>query len=250
VSVAAFYSNLGFPESSQLDKRIYKRLVLEHGQLTNADKKTLSEDVCGLTWKYTLKPSTVQVLPYEDDEQEYLEVAVIEAILTNRRRTTRIAEMIQRAIPYPLLLLIVEADEFCVCVARKRFSRSEKGSIIAEDLLCSPWIKEPLTSNDLRFCEALALQRLTQSDFLALYDDMVKAVLARTCAELTGQFALRPEGSTADRRQRLEQCHAMEREISSLRVAIHQEAPFAQKVELNTRIKTLEAQLDQTKTDL
>ena len=250
MSAVAFYSHLGFPEASQLDRRIYKRLVLEHGQLTNADKKTLSEDVSGLTWKYTLKPSTVQVLPYEDDEQEYLEIAVIEAILTNRRKATRIAEMIQRAIPYPLLLLIVEAEEFCVCVARKRFSRSEKGSIIAEDLLCSPWIKEPLTGNDQRFCEAFALQRLSQSDFRALYDDMVRVVLAHTCAKLTGQFAIRPEDSTADRRQRLERCHSIKREISSLRVAIHQEAPFAQKIELNTQIKTLEAQLDLTKTDL
>ena len=66
----AFYDRLGLPEVSLLDKRIYKRMVLEHGDLTTADKKTLSEDVTKLTWKYTLKADTVQVLPFEDAERE------------------------------------------------------------------------------------------------------------------------------------------------------------------------------------
>ena len=50
-NINAFYNRLGFPETSLLDKRIYKRMVLEHGDLTAADKKTLSEDVTKLTWK-------------------------------------------------------------------------------------------------------------------------------------------------------------------------------------------------------
>ncbi len=105
-----FYAQLGFPDACLLDRRIFKRMVLEHGELTASDKRTLSEDVGKLTWKYTLKASTVQVLPYEDDEREYLEVAVVETELSSRRRATRIAEMIQRAIPYPVLLVMVEGN--------------------------------------------------------------------------------------------------------------------------------------------
>ncbi len=250
MSLASFYSSLGFPEACLLDKRIFKRMVKEHGDLTAADKRTLSEDVSSLTWKYTLKADTVQVLPYADDEREYLEVAVIEAALSDRRRASRIAEMVQRAIPYPVLLVMAEGAEFCVSVASKRLSRAEKGSVVAEDLLCSPWITQPVVGIDLEFCEALTLPRLSHVDFRALYGDMVMAVLARNCAELTGRFALHPENTTDDRRQRLERCHAIEREMASLRVAIHQEAPFAEKVELNTQIKRLEAQLDQARADL
>ena len=64
---------------------------------TATDKKTLSEEVSKLTWKYALKADTVQVLPYEDAEREYLEIAVVEAMLSGRKRAPRIAEMIQRA---------------------------------------------------------------------------------------------------------------------------------------------------------
>ncbi|WP_200374903.1 DUF4391 domain-containing protein [Thiocystis violacea] len=246
----AFYDQLGLPEASLLDKRIAKKMVLEHGQLTNADKKILSSDVVKLTWKYTLKASTVQVLPYEDADREYLEVALVEAELGSRSRSSRIAELLQRAIPYPVLLVMVEGEGFCVSVAHKRFSRAERGSIVAEGFLCSPWIEPPLSDIDQAFCAALALRRLSQIDFYALYRGMLNAVLARICAELTGTFVIDAGQSETDRRQRLEQCHAMEREIGRLRVALPKENGFAEKVELNTRIKELEGRLARTKTEL
>jgi Domain of unknown function (DUF4391) len=245
-----FYAGLELPEASRIDKRIYKRMVLKHGQLTSADKKTLSEDISRLTWKYTLKASTVQVLAYEDGDREYLEVAVVEAVLTSRRRASRIAEMIQRAIPYPVLLVMVEGAGLCASVAHKRFSLAEKGGIVAEGFLSSPWIAQPLSAIDDSFLEALALRKLSHVDFYAFYRSMVSAVLARICADLTGTFVLDSAEAEQDRRQRLERCHEMEREISGFRAAICSENRFSEKVELNTRIKELESRLAQAKAEL
>ena len=245
-----FYAQLGFPEASLLDRRIFKRMVLEHGELTASDKRTLSEDVGKLTWKYTLKPSTVQVLAYEDSDREYLEVAVVEAMLNSRRRATRVAEIVQRAIPYPVLLVMVDDSGFSVSVAHKRFSQAEKGGIVAEDFLHSPWIEVPLSDLDKAFCDSLAVKRLSHVDFYALYRDMVGAVLARMCAELTGEFVLDAGQPEKERRQRLEQCHQMEREISRLRALLSKEGRFAEKVELNTRIKELEGRLEDAKAAL
>ena len=249
-NINVFYDRLGLPEASLLDKRIYKRMVLEHGELTAADKKTLSEDVTKLTWKYALKADTVQVLPYEDTEREYLEVAIVEAMLSSRKRAPRIAEMIQRAIPYPVLLVMVEGSGVCVSVAHKRFSLAEKGSIVAEDFLSSPWCGGPPTEIDEAFYNALSLRNLSQVDFYALYRSMVQAVLARACAELTDRFVLDTGGSHTDRRRRLEQCHELQREIGSLRAAIGRQARFAEQVELNTQIKELETRLARTKAEL
>ena len=249
-SIDAFYDRLGFPEASLLDKRIYKRMVLDHGQLTAADKKTLSEDVTKLTWKYALKADTVQVLPYEDAEREYPEVSVVEAILSSRKRAPRIAEMIQRAIPYPVLLVMVERDGTCVSVANKRFSLAEKGSIVAEDFLLSPWSGEALEDIDAAFYDALSLRNLSRVDFYAFYRSLVHAVLARACAELTGRFVLDAGGSEVDRRRRLDQCHEMHREIGSLKGAIGKQDRFAKQVELNIQLKELENRLDRTKTEL
>ena len=249
-TVGAFYDQLGLPEASLIEKRIFKRMVIEHGQLTAADKKALSEDVIKLTWKYTLKASTVRVLPYEDDEREYLEVAVVEVVFGSRNRAMRVAEMIQRAIPHPVLLVLVEGTGFGVSVAHKRFSRAEKGTIVAEDHLCSPWMDQPLGDVDRAFCKALALKNLSQIDFYALYRSMTDAVLGRCCAEMTGHFAVGVGEAAADRRVRLEQCHTLEREIAGLRVSIRSADRFSDRVELNTRIKGLEARLADTKASL
>jgi hypothetical protein len=243
VTVDAFYQGLGLPEASRLDKRIFKRMVADHGQLTSADKRSLSQDVRKLTWRYTLKASTVQVQPYRDTEREYLEIAVVEVALNNRSRATRIAEMIQRAIPYPVLLVVVEGSSFLVSVAHKRFSLAEKGSVVAEDLLQSPWVEEPPSEVDVKFCEALNLRRLSQTDFHALYRSMVSAVLARSCAEFSGAFITDVGQPERERRRLLEGCHQMEREIGRLRTAIPMENQFADRVELNTRIKELERRL-------
>lgn len=249
MSVATFYEHLDLPEDTALDRRIYKNLVLEHGQHTAADKRCLSDDVIHLTWKYTLKPSTVQILPFQDGEREYLEVAVVEAALRNRRRGARIAEMIQRVIPYPVVLVLVEGTGFCVSVAHKRFSLAEKGVIVAEDFLRTPWTDEP-KAVDLAFFSALMFGKLSQIDFYAFYTSIMKAVLARNCAELTGCFELKTGTTEADRRQLLVECHALEREIAGLREEIRREAPFAEKVDLNTRIKELEACLEERKSRL
>ena len=248
--INAFYDRLGFPEASLLDKRIHKRMVLEHGDLTSADKKTLSEDITKLTWKYALKANTVRVLPYEDAEREYLEVAVVEAMLSSRKRSPRIAEMIQRTIPHPVLLLLVEGSGVCVSVARKRFSHAEKGSIVAEDFLSSPWSGDPLDEINETFYDALSLRNLSRVDFYALYRSLAQAVLARACAELTGRFVLDAGSSETARRRRLDQCHEMEREIGSLRAAIGMQDRFAEQVRLNTQLKELENRLARTTAEL
>ncbi|MCH9647782.1 MAG: DUF4391 domain-containing protein [Deltaproteobacteria bacterium] len=250
MSVEAFFDRLGLPEASRVDKRIFKRMVLDHGKLTAADKKALSDDVSKLTWKYALKADTVQVLPYEDAEREYLEIAIVEALLSNRGRAARIAEIIQRAIPYPVLLVLVEGSGLCLNVAHKRFSRAEEGGIVAEGFLCSPWLEQPLSDLDREFCQALALSRLSRVDFFALYRGMVNAVLARMCAEFSGTLVVDGRQPEQDRRQRLEQCHDLDREITSLRAVIRDQNRFADQVELNTRIKELEARLLEAKAGL
>ena len=64
------YTAFAFPASCRLGKRVFKKLFLENGDLTAADKRALSDSVGTITWQYTLKPSTLPVQPYRDGEQE------------------------------------------------------------------------------------------------------------------------------------------------------------------------------------
>ena len=57
-------------------------------------------------------------------------------------------------------------------------------------------------------------------------------------------------GPESVRRRRLEQCLALGREISSLRLSIHEMTRFSEKVEVNSHIKELEAELVGAKAEL
>ena len=96
--------NIGFPEFAYLHKRIPKKQFLESSDIVASDKKLFRENVKNVYWEYTLKPSTCPVLPYRDNEREYLEVAILQVELNAQKGRKRIAEIIHRLIPYPLMI--------------------------------------------------------------------------------------------------------------------------------------------------
>lgn len=239
------YTAMALPDSCQLDKRVYKKLFIENGSLTAADKRAFTDDIDNIVWAYTLKPSTLPVQTYVDDEREYHEVAVIQANLKTDKRTRRICEVVQRTIPYPVFLVLALPPRFSISVAQKRFSLAERGAIVAEDIRLTPWIdgEEPETLHK-QFVESLALPTLPQTNFLALYSSMIDRVVALEAARLTGEYRLGTSPQQAkDRLERLADCRSFEQEIAELRGALKKETHFNRQVELNTKIKSLEQRL-------
>lgn len=242
---ATLYSAMSLPNSCQLGKRIFKKLFIEHGSLTAADKQAFTDDIDTIVWEYTLKPSTLPVKGYEDDEREYHEVAVLQVNLKTDKRARRICEVVHRTIPYPIFLVLISRPRLAISVAQKRFSRAEHGAIVAEDIRLTPWIDgdEPDPIHR-QFIESLALPTLPQTDFLALYTGLVDRVAALEAARLIGEYRLGTSPNQAkERLARLTDCRGIEKEIAELRAALKQEAHFNRQVELNSRIKSLEAEL-------
>lgn len=260
-------SRLGFPDASYLGKRVFKKHFFENATLTPADKKSLQDDVGTITWQYTLKPSTTQIKPYADEQREYLEVAVLEITLRSPRNYKRLAEVIHRAIPYPMLLVFVqnsgmgrdelEDDEnsenvpketeskVTFSVAPKRFSQAEKGAVVVEEFFTTGWINlEKMSDIEQAFLDNLSLSNLPHTHFLAFYSALMDRFIAFGCASLTGKYRLdNGEISQEARWQQLTLCHELEGKIAKLRATLRKEAQFNRKVELNVQIKQLEKQL-------
>jgi len=239
-----------FPESARLGKRIFKKLFEENATLTVTDRKALRDDLDVLTWAYTLKPSTVPIQPYQDSEREYLEIAVLEADLKSPKRVARLAQIIHRAIPYPVILLFnhqssIQNHQFQISLAHKRFSQAEKGAVVADDFLATSWIAlaDPSPPQQA-FVASLRFADLPQTHFYALYSAWADRLVALACADLSGAFRLKttPE-RRGQRKARLTECRALEARIQGLRTKIRKEAQFNRQVEFNTQIKQLERAL-------
>ena len=120
------------PDSSWVNQRIPQKLLLENGASTAADKRSINEGIDELIWIAALKPVTVGVPEFRDESHEYLEIAVLLLTLCDGAKTTRLVELVHRAIPYPVLLFIEQGIRLSLSVAHKRWSQSEAGKTVLE----------------------------------------------------------------------------------------------------------------------
>jgi len=243
--IQVLYDSMAIPETCQLGKRVFKKLFHDNAKLGATDKKAFREDIDLITWQYTLKPSTIPIQVYEDKHREYLEVAVLQVNLKTQRRTSRIAEIMHRAIPYPLVIVFTFEPVCALSVAHRRFSQAEKGAIVAEDFIITDWINlSAPTPVQRSFLASLAMSALPHTHFFAFYSALLDRLVALDCARLTGEYRL--ESAAAKRRvrrKRLATCHQLEIQIAEHKVAIKKETQFNRQVELNTKMKELEKQL-------
>ena len=239
------YRFLDIPDSCRLGKRVFKKLFEENADLRVADRKALRDDLDSVTWAYTLKPSTIQIQPYEDAEREYLEIALLQADLKARKRVGRLAEIIHRAIPYPVILIFAHQTAAVISLAHKRFSQAEKGAIVADDFLATGWIDlaEP-NPHQQAFLASLRVADLPQTHFYALYAGLADRLIALDCADMSGEYRVEPiPERRAKRRENLAVAQALTLRIGGLKTQIRKETQFNRQVELNTLIKQLERQL-------
>lgn len=72
-----------------MDRRIPKKLLLEQGALTTADKRQIQDGIEELLWIAALKPNNIGVPAFKDDVREYLEIAVLTAVVRSSAKPTR-----------------------------------------------------------------------------------------------------------------------------------------------------------------
>ncbi len=246
---------LSLPGGCYLGKRVFKKMFMDHGKLTAADKRALREEVDTITWEYTLKPQTIPVAAYTDEFREYLEIAVLRIELKAARSVKRLAEVIHRTIPYPLLLAFFTSQEgtaeggnsgqVAFSVAPKRFSQAEKGAIVAEEVFLTPWIElDGLKHIEQQFLESLASGSQPHTHFFAFYQGWIDRFLALESGRLNGRFAI--VSSDEYRRLRLDtldRCHALEDQLAALLVEAKKARQLNQRVDVNTKIKEMRRRL-------
>ena len=100
--IEVLYERMIIPASCQLGKRVYKKLFHENANMSVTDKQALHDDVNTILWQHTIKPTTIPIQPHKDSQREYHEVALLQVNLKKAGRVKRLAEIVHRAIPYPL----------------------------------------------------------------------------------------------------------------------------------------------------
>ncbi len=249
--IEGFYQKLTIPESCHLGKRVYKKLFYENAPLNAADKKAFAEDIDDIYWLYTLKPETINIARYQDDEHDYQEVAILQVNLKNPKAFKRIAQVMQRAIPYPILLVMVDGSRIALSIADKRINRADREKITVEAFYETDWM-DLLQLNEIEaaFVDSCAITCFSFNNFYEFYGDLTARIIALNCAHLNGTYTLENALSREARIELLGRIRQTQQQLAELRSALKNESQFNRKVQLNMEIKKQEQQLNQQRQQL
>ena len=270
ISFDDFLEILDVPSSCELNKPIFKKMFSEATDgkksiLDTADKKALKDDIEKIRWLYTLKPNTINIAPYKDSEREYPEIAILHVELSitvnNKNVYKRIAHFINRAIPYPLVILFTyEKDgtqNLSLVLADKRINQADKEKWVIEDSIQSYWINlASVSAAEMSFIESLKINNLPFTNFFAFYQALIERLVAIKCAEHSGDFSLEKTGhrnekaSSAARLGRLRELERLEAQRSEISNKLKKIKQMGKQVELNTQIKKINDEIANIKGSL
>ena len=212
---------------------------------TAADKRYLQDGIEEMIWVAVLKPTIIGVPIFRDDVREYLEIAVLSVELRLVAKPPRLTELIHRAVPYPVVLVAAHGETVSLSLAHKRWSQGEKGKVVIEDVRrTAPFLPDAPTAEEAAFLASLALTSQPSRDLYTVYQGWLDRVAALEAAQITGTFAP-PESTDRGRamREGLDAHAQLQRELTVLRAQAKKEKQINRRVELNLKIKRLEAQL-------
>lgn len=235
---------LELPASSRVDQRIPKKLLVENGAPTTADKRNINEGIEAIQWLASLKPSTIGVPEYRDEIREYLEIAVLEVTLRQDAKASRLTELIHRAIPYPVLLMLNSGEGVTLSLTHIRWAQNEAGKVVLDGELVAATLNGRCSSPDIfpAFLQALSITRQPRANLRVLYQGWLDTLAAYQVAQITGAFTQsKTDEQAAARRASLLACRELEQQIATLRTSAAKEKQLARQVALNLEIKQLQA---------
>lgn len=250
MTVQDLIAALELPASCRVDQRIPKKLLVENGAPTAADKRNITEGIEEIQWLSSLKPSSMGVPEYRDEGREYLEIAVLHIALRQGAKAARIAELTHRAVPYPILLLLTEQDQLTLSMAHIRWAQNEAGKVVLDGEPVAVTLIAQAASPDIfpAFLHALSITRQPRENLMVLYQGWLDTLAAFQAAQITGTFIKSQTDEQAiARRASLLACREIEQKIAALRAAAAKEKQLARQVALNLEIKILQATMSETR---
>ena len=233
-----FLNSLNLPANCKIGSTVFKKLFYDTG-LSVADKKLITNQVEKVIIHYNLNPEKINIQPYFDEEREYPEVQVIEVRLNDINRHRRVAEIIIRAIPYPIILQLTFGTSLMVAAGLLRINLADSQKHTIEDFIFSPWMDgKSLSPQDRDFLTSIHASNLSFTNFYRFYSDFVDQLHLYKAAKLAGKTL--QEMDPKEARQLHKEVMVIESELVALRSQLKKESMFNQKVALNVRIKGLE----------
>jgi hypothetical protein len=226
-------------------RRVPKASLSDHAP-TAADRRLIDKALARLDWVAGLTPATIGV-PAGEAEGLTIDTINLLSATTRGAMPPRLAEIIHRAIPKPVIL--IHTDESggtaSLSLAPKRAAEREAARVVTTEVHDSG----PLTDADAEFVATLALSGLPTRDLAALYVGLIERMEALAAALMAGRaFRLAASVQEAAKwRDAMRECCALNAEIAAMSAALQKEQQLARRVEAGEAVRQAKLSMDKIK---
>ena len=165
------YECLNIPKACEVGNTIFKKLFYDNADLGTDDKALFTNYISKIIWVYSIKTENINIKAYKDDIRDYSEIEVLEVSLSKNTKIKRIAEIIMRAIPYPMLLVFKFESKIQLWAAHQRTNQNDNTKNTIEEFVNTDWLSE----EDVLF-DTLDIKQMRFIDFYTLYSDFVDKI--------------------------------------------------------------------------
>ena len=237
------YEKFNIPHACAVGNTIFKKQFYDNASLSKADKDQYTDAVSKVTWQYCLKPETINIQPYKDEERDYPEIEVLEVTLSADTKIRRIAEIVMRAIPYPMILIFSMDNKFQLWAAQQRINQADSTKNTINEFINTDWITmENLSAWDENFLNGIGIQNFSHANFYRFYSDFADEIHLYNLQCRTKSVNLEMMAQQA--KEQLNKLDGIDDQIADLRVQMKKETQFNRRVEINLEIKKLKIQRD------
>jgi len=232
-----------------VNKKITKAFFKRNFELTTAEKKLLDDFtvVVQIDWLASIKPENSNIVACVHEQSVYEEVVIISVQTGDTcfdKDKQKIAELIQKYIPYHILLCIHNDNFLVLNTCDKRVNQNDATKRFMERQYFTEKIsiKSP-TERQKSFTNSLSFPALNKQNMKTIYDAYSARIIALQAAEVIGTFTIRHNERSKQDVQYLENIARLHSEISALQNQAINETQLNVRIQMNTAVQQIKKEI-------
>ena len=238
---------LEVPKDCIVDSVIPKKDVFEAADLNTKDKRIFTDLIKQIKWCYNFTEDNIRVDKFIDEERRYEEVELININLKYDNvhkidlgkfkeddKIDRIADIVMRFIPYPIILTMQYDMELKFYAAHIRESKADYDKIVIDGkILSTNWMDiNNLSEIEDDFITKIQFDNLERTNFYSFYNSYFEAVVQHDGAITAGGTV----NLSVDEIKRIyDEISKLDLKIREIEKEIDAEENFNRKMDLNIK---------------
>lgn len=211
---------LHLPQRTLYNRKIPKNKFYEKLDANSKLKELFINQVDYIIWKHKLSQETTNLEPTEDVQ----EIQVFELHLKQKELSRAVLENIDKAVPYPILYILIYEDEARFVIAYKQKNQKAENKSMIHSYYESNW--QPINEISLHVTNGLNLE--------AVYENMIKSLMTISAA---------PDEDLESMIYRQHRIELLKKKFTLLESKMNKEKQFNRKVEMNRELQQIKQEL-------